>query len=391
MTPRIILYTGKGGVGKTSVSAASALRIAESGLKTLILSTDPAHSLSDSFEMELKARPTLVRKNLHGQQIDTQEELENNWKAVQQWLAKVVSERGVNQIAAEELTVPPGLDEFFALLQIKSHSESGRWDVIVVDCAPTGETLRLLSFPEVARWWLKKILPWEKRVMSAARPFARSLLDVDLPSKDVFSEVQQFVSNLAEMSDILRDHRNTSVRLVMNPDRMVIQEAQRTFTYLNLYGYLTDAVIVNRMFPKEVEGSYFDQWRKTQQQNAQLVRDSFDPIPVLSAPYFEREVVGESMLKRLGEQLFEDHEPHAILHSSLSQELSVNNGLAQLKLTVPFAKKEDVELKKTGSQLIVKVAGQKRNIMLPATLRAYRPTGAKFDPDTDVLNVTFEK
>lgn len=388
---RVILYTGKGGVGKTSVSAASALRIAESGLKTLILSTDPAHSLSDSFEVELKARPTLVSKNLHGQQIDAQEELEQNWRAVQQWLAKVVSERGVNQIAAEELTVLPGLDEFFALLQIKSHSQSGRWDVIVVDCAPTGETLRLLSFPEVARWWLKKILPWEKRVVSAARPFARGLLDLELPSNDVFGEVQQLVGNLAQMSDILRDHRTTSVRLVINPDRMVIQEAQRTFTYLNLYGYLTDAVIVNRMFPQEVTGGYFDQWRQHQLLNAKLVRESFDPIPVLSAPYFEREVVGESMLGRLGSELFKDREPEGLLYSSISHELSVNNGSAKLKISVPFTKKEDVELKKTGAQLIVKVAGQKRNIMLPASLRAYRPIGAKFDPDSDALDVTFEK
>ena len=389
--PRIILYTGKGGVGKTSVSAASAMRIAESGLRTLILSTDPAHSLSDSFEVELKARPTLVRDNLHGQQIDAQEELEHNWKAVQQWLAKVVSERGVNEIVAEELTVPPGLDEFFALLQIKSHSQSDRWDVIVVDCAPTGETLKLLSFPEVAKWWLKKVLPWEKRLVSAARPFARGLLDVELPSGDVFSEVQQFVENLAEMSDILRDHQTTSVRLVMNPDRMVIQEAQRTFTYLNLYGYLTDAVIVNRIFPQEVQGSYFDQWRQTQQENTKLVRESFDPLPVLTAPYFEREVVGEEMLGRLSEQLFDGHDPAALLHSSLNQELSINNGFAELNLAMPFTKKEDVELKKTGAQLIVKVAGQKRNIMLPAALRAYRPTGAKFDPQSDNLRVTFEK
>ena len=172
---------------------------------------------------------------------------------------------------------------------------------------------------------------------------------------------------------------------------MVIQEAQRTFTYLNLYGYLTDAVIVNRIFPQEVQGSYFDQWRQTQQENTKLVRESFDPLPVLTAPYFEREVVGEEMLGRLSEQLFDDHDPAALLHSSLNQELSINNGFAELNLAMPFTKKEDVELKKTGAQLIVKVAGQKRIIMLPATLRAYRPTGAKFDPQSDNLRVTFEK
>src|SRR3954468_20506934 len=213
MTPRTILYTGKGGVGKTSVAASTALAIARRGYRTVVLSTDPAHSLSDSLETPLGPAPVPVAENLWGQEVQAEAEMERNWQAVQGWLASVLSDRGVDRILAEELTVPPGMDEIFALLQLKRHHESGDFDVVVVDCAPTGETLRLLSFPEVARWWLKKVFPWEKRLMTAARPLARTMLDLPLPGKDVLSEVQHLVTNLIDMSEILRDRTSSSIRL----------------------------------------------------------------------------------------------------------------------------------------------------------------------------------
>src|SRR5436190_9922258 len=249
MAPRTILYTGKGGVGKTSVASATARRCAAAGLRTVVLSTDPAHSLSDSLEEELGSAPTPCGDNLWGQEVQAQEEMERNWEAVQDWMGELLAERGVDRIAADELTVPPGMDELFSLLQIKRHHDAAEYEAIIVDCAPTGETLRLLSFPDVASWWLEKVFPIERRLMSAARPFARSLLDVSLPSEAVFDDVQRLVRNLVAMNGILRDRSHTSIRLVMNPDRMVIKEAMRTFTYLNLYGYLTDAVVVNRLFP----------------------------------------------------------------------------------------------------------------------------------------------
>src|SRR4051812_15134989 len=284
MTPRTILYTGKGGVGKTSVAAASALEMARCGLRTVILSTDPAHSLSDSLETELGAQPTPVAANLWGQEVQAEAELERNWQAVQRWLATLLADRGVDQILAEELTVPPGMDEIFSLLQLKKHHASGEFDVIIVDCAPTGETLRLLSFPEVARWWLDKVFPWEKRLLNAARPLARTVLDLPLPGNDVLAEVQQLVRNLVDMSEILRDRERASIRIVMNPERMVVKEAQRTFTYLNLYGYLTDAVVVNRVFPDDVSGGYFSAWRDVQQRQLEFVEEAFAPVPVLRAP-----------------------------------------------------------------------------------------------------------
>src|SRR5687767_14724017 len=203
--PRTILYTGKGGVGKTSVAAATARRCAAAGLRTVVLSTDPAHSLADSLEADLGPDPTPLAENLWGQEVQAQREMEENWGAAQSWLGELLSDRGVMDIAAEELTVPPGMDELFSLLQIKRHHASGEFDVVIVDCAPTGETLRLLSFPDIARWWLDKVLPWERRVVAAARPVARTLLDVQLPGEDVFTEVQHLVRHLISMNEILRD------------------------------------------------------------------------------------------------------------------------------------------------------------------------------------------
>ncbi|HEX6459675.1 MAG TPA: ArsA family ATPase [Thermoleophilaceae bacterium] len=388
MAPRTILYTGKGGVGKTSVAAATARRCAAAGMRTIVLSTDPAHSLSDSLDTELGPEPTPCGKNLFGQEVQAQREMERHWEAVQEWLGELLAQRGVDRISAEELTVPPGMDELFSLLQIKRHHETEEYDAIIVDCAPTGETLRLLSFPDVASWWLEKVFPWEKRVVAAARPFARTFLDVSLPSEAVFDDVQRLVHNLVAMNGILRDRTATSLRLVMNPDRMVIREAMRTFTYLNLYGYLTDAVVVNRLFPADVDG-YFAAWREVQQEHMELVGSAFSPVPILEAPFFDQEVIGPDMLDRLGDELFDSREAGALLYEELSRELVTDNGTAMLRLPIPFAEKADIDLKKIGLEVIVRVGGQKRTIILPPAMAAYRPRAARFEGGA--LEVHFER
>jgi arsenite/tail-anchored protein-transporting ATPase len=389
MAPRTILYTGKGGVGKTSVAAATARRCAAAGLRTVVLSTDPAHSLSDSLEAELGAEPTPCGDGLWGQEVMAQEEMERHWDAVQEWLGELLAERGVDAISAEELTVPPGMDELFSLLQIKRHHDQDAFDCVIVDCAPTGETLRLLSFPDVATWWLEKVFPWERRLVTAARPLARGLFDVPLPSDAVFQDVERLVRNLVAMNDILRDRSRTTIRLVMNPDRMVVKEAMRTFTYLNLYGYLTDAVIVNRVLPEAAGDGYFAGWRKVQQEHMELVRSGFSPVPILVAPWLEREVVGPEMLDRLAVELFDDGDPTDRLYDELSQELSAENGRATLRLPIPFAERGDIELKKIGLEVVVRVGGQKRTIILPPTLAAYSTSGARFEDGA--LQVFFEK
>ena len=387
MGPRTILYTGKGGVGKTSVAACTARRTARDGLRTLVISTDPAHSLSDSLEAELGAEPVEVGERLWGQEVKAQDEMERHWSGVQDWLGELFVERGVDRISAEELSVPPGMDELFSLLRLQAHHASGNWDVIVVDCAPTGETLRLLSFPDIARWWIEKVFPKERQILAAAGPIARSLLGIPLPTEAVFADIQRLSQSLIAMNQILRDRERSTIRLVMNPDKMVIGEAMRTFTYLNLYGYLTDAVIVNRVFPEEV-GSYFARWRTLQEEHLELVTSAFAPVPVLRAPYFEQEVAGAEMLDRLGCELFEKHDPEAVLHAAITQELTVSETGARLRLSLPFARKGDVTLKKVGLELVVRVDGQKRTIILPPALAAFRPSEATFE--AGALEVTFD-
>jgi arsenite-transporting ATPase len=387
MAPRTILYTGKGGVGKTSVAACTARRCAAAGARTLVISTDPAHSLSESLGVKLGGEPVSIDDRLWGQEVKAQEEMERHWSGVQDWLGELLVERGVDRISAQELTVPPGMDELFSLLRLQAHHQSGQWDTIVVDCAPTGETLRLLSFPDVARWWIEKVFPFERQILAAARPIARSLLDIPLPSQAVFADIQRLSQNLIAMNEILRDHRHCTVRLVMNPDKMVIGEAMRTFTYLNLYGYLTDAVIVNRLFPPGV-GDYFADWRRLQEEHLERVNSAFSPVPVLCAPYFEQEVVGAEMLDRLADALFSAHDPADVLHTALIQELTVSETGARLRLALPFASKGEISLKKIGPELIVGVDGQRRTIMLPPALADLRPTTATFEDGA--LEVRFD-
>jgi arsenite-transporting ATPase len=388
MRPRTILYTGKGGVGKTSVATCTARACAASGKRTLVISTDPAHSLSESLGVELSAEPQPAAQSLWAQQVGAQEEMERHWSGVQDWLGELFLERGLDRISAEELTVPPGMDELFSLLRLQAAHESGEWEVIVVDCAPTGETLRLLSFPDVARWWIEKVFPIERQFLAAAGPVVRSLLDIPVPTHAVFADMRRLSENLIAMNEILRDRERSTIRLVMNPDKMVIREAMRTFTYLNLYGYLTDAVIVNRIFPDEV-GDYFAGWRKVQEEHLELVRSAFAPVPVLCAPYFDQEVVGSEMLDRLAGALFGpgDLDPAAVLHDSVTQELHVSEGTARLRVALPFATKADVKLKKIGLELVVAVDGQKRTIMLPDALAGFRPTAATLEAGE--LEVTF--
>jgi arsenite-transporting ATPase len=379
MVPRTILYTGKGGVGKTSVAAATARRCAAAGRRTIVLSTDPAHSLADVLDTEVGSAPTAVAGGLWAQQVSAQEELEHHWAAVRAWLAQVLVDRGVERIAAEELTVPPGGDELFSLLELKRHVEAGEWEVIVVDCAPTGETLRLLSFPEAARWWLGKLMGRETQLLAAARPLARAFLDLSLPDEAAVREVQRLAGNLVSMHDLLRDRQAVSLRLVMTPDRVVVAESMRTFTYLSLYGYLTDAVVVNRVFPEALAGGYFGAWRELQQGELARVDAGFAPVPVLQAPYFEAEVVGTAMLDRLGAAVFGDMDAAAVLHDDLARDFRLEDGEGELRLAVPFARKGDITLKRIGDELVVRVDGRQRTVVLPSAFAGLRHAGAALD------------
>ncbi len=383
MAPRTILYTGKGGVGKTSVAAATARRLAAEGRRTLLVSTDPAHSLAGILGVAAGSRPTPASPDLHVQQVSAQDELDRHWSEVQDWLGDLLMRKGVDRIAAEELTVLPGMDELFGLLEIGRHYDDGFYDVIVVDCAPTGETLRLLSFPDAARWWLDKAFTQQSRMVAAARPFSRGL-----PSEGAMDDVQRVARGLIAMNEVLRDHEHVSIRLVLTPERLVVDETRRTFTYLGLYGFLTDAVIANRILPDE-SGDWLAGWRAHQRALLGEARDAFSPVPLLTAPHFAEEVLGPQMLDRLGDALFADVDAGAVLHDRVTQELTVGAREAELRLDLPFAHKGDVDVKRIGNDLVVRVNGSRRTLALPPALGDYRPTGAAL---TDgVLHVTFDR
>ncbi len=383
VTPRTILYTGKGGVGKTSVAAATARRLSAAGTRTLLVSTDPAHSLADILGARVGSQPTPVAPGLDVQQVSAQDELDRHWSAVQEWLGELLVKKGVDRIAAEELTVLPGMDELFGLLEIGRQHDAGEYEAIIVDCAPTGETLRLLSFPDAARWWLEKAFPQQSRMVAAARPFSRGL-----PTDGALDDVQRVARGLIAMNEVLRDHEHVSIRLVLTPERLVVDEARRTFTYLSLYGFLTDAVIANRVLPGEV-GGYFARLRERQALLLQEAREAFAPVPVLAAPHFPDEVIGPQMLDRLGDALFEGLDAGAVLHDRLTHELIVGADAAELRLDLPFADRDEVEVKRIGHDLIVRVNGSRRSLALPPALADYRPRGAELSDG--VLHVMFDR
>ncbi len=384
---RIILYTGKGGVGKTSVAAATALRCAELGYKTIILSTDAAHSLSDSFDVALNAKQSIT-PNLWAQETDLAEATEKYWGTIQGWLSSLLAWRGIEEIAADELAVLPGMEELASLLYIVDYWENEEYDVIIVDCAPTGDTLRLLSFPEILRWWMDKLFPVERKVISVTRPLIKRVLKAPLPEENVLDSMEGLFEQLMKMRALLSDPEQTSVRLVVNAEKMVIKETQRTFTYLNLYGYVTDLIVCNRLLPKEVDGRYFDSWKQSQRKYYQMIEENFAPLPIRSIPFFDQEVVGGKMLQAMGEALFGAEDPSKLYFQGQTQRIDKDGDGYVLAMSLPFLSKEDISLTRSGNELVVKAGKQKRNITLPQTLIGLEVQGAKYEGDK--LHIRFQ-
>lgn len=378
---RIIIYTGKGGVGKTSIAAATAVKMAKQGKRTLILSTDAAHSLADSLDMRIGPEPVSISENLWGQEVNSLRETEKNWGIVQGWLTALLDKAQLTDIATEEMLVFPGMEELFSLLQIKEHAQSGNYDVIVVDCAPTGETLRLLSYPNVLNWWLEKMFPNERRLIKLVRPVAKFINNVDLPSDDVLDSVEQLARSLEELQRIVLDPEMTSVRLVLNPEKMVLAEAKRSFTYLNLFGFNTDAVIVNRVLPNEAGEGFFAYWRDIQKKYEEEIIMNFQPLPILKAPMMPKEVIGLPVLEELADIVFKDQNPSTILYRGRTEKIREEDGGMVLELSIPFVEKSDLDLTQTGDELTVNAGAYKRKVILPRPLIGRQVTGAKFSED----------
>ena len=386
---RIILFTGKGGVGKTTVACATALRIAASGRKTLLMSTDPAHSVADAFGTELEPEPTEVSENLWAEQIDPQRRLEENWREIQQHAIAVLNWAGLAEVEAEELSVIPGLDELFSLADVKRHHDDDPYDALVVDCAPTGETLRLLSLPDIIQWYMERIFPIERRVMGTLRPIAKRVTSLPLPDEGVYDAVRRFYDKLEGVKNVLTDASSTSVRLVVNPEKMVIAEAQRTFTYLNLFGYRVDAVIANRLLPDVVTDPYFARWKELQAGHLATIDESFSPVPILKARLREQELVGDELLASLGDELYGETDPGAILHTDEPMSITKAEGRYVMALRLPGTEKEAVDLSIKSDELFVRVGPYRRTIVLPKMLASQRIAGARLDEGR--LEITFEE
>ena len=378
---RIIVYTGKGGVGKTSIAAATALLAAERGLKTIAISTDAAHSLADSFDRPLGPEPTPVRPNLWGQESDVFHNIEKYWGTIQRYVASVFQWRGLGDVMAEEMSVLPGMDELASLLWIAEHNDGGDFDLIVVDAAPTGETLRLLSMPEAGRWWLEKIYPIQRRIAQLTSPIIGRVTGMPMPSDEVYEASEALLHRLEHIRGLLADPERSSIRVVLNLEKMVIKEAQRSFTYFHLYGYPTDLVIVNRVLPEDA-GPYFAAWREAQQRYRPLVEEAFEPVPIRSAPFLDQEVVGPEMLGQLGRAIFGDEDPTQVYFRGRPYSVERDEDGYRLSLQLPFTSKEQVGLTRYGDELVVQVGAWRRNLILPRLLLKAETAGARFENHT---------
>jgi arsenite-transporting ATPase len=389
MSSRIILFTGKGGVGKTTTAAATALRCADAGLRTIALSTDPAHSLADALDVELGPLVAPVADNLWGQQLDAQDRMEDSWAEIQQYLREVFRWAGVDALEAEELSVVPGLDEVFALTDIKAHSASGDWDAIVVDCAPTAETIRLLSLPDVLARYMERLFPIGRRVNRVVAPIVSRMTSLPAADDSVFAATQRFYDRLAGVREVLTDGRRTSVRLVVNPERLVIAEARRTHTYLSLFGYHVDAVVANRLLPAEVDDPWFTRWKALQADHLAAIHEGFAPLPVLEVPLQPTEMVGFDALRTFADAVYGDEDPTARFGRSDPLRVQRRGAEMVLELDLPFAERDELELGRRSDELLVRVGPYRRAVVLPDSLRRRRVAGARLEGGR--LAVTFDE
>jgi arsenite/tail-anchored protein-transporting ATPase len=366
---RVLLFTGKGGVGKTTTAAATAIRLAEQGARVVVTSADPAHSLGDSFGAEPGTEPVEVTPRCFVQQIDARERLEDSWGDIREWMLTVFDWAGVAAIEAEELAVVPGLDELFALTEVESLCASGRYDVVVVDCAPTAETVRLLSLPDILGWYMERLFPASRRISRVVGPLVSRMTSLPMADDKVFAAGQRFYDQLDSVRRILADPSVTSARLVVNPERMVLAEARRTYTYLSLFGYQVDAVVVNRVLPAGASGEWVDSWRLAQQQHLCTIEEDFAPLPVFRAEHVGAEVVGLDALGRFGEALWDGVDPADRLVEGTPLQMSREADHLLLTVDLPFADRSELDLTRNGDELFVAVGPHRRNLVLPDSLR----------------------
>lgn len=391
---RIIFFAGKGGVGKTSVAAATGIKAAGAGRKTLIMSLDVAHSLIDIFDLgrdlldQNRGQPIKVRENLWIQELDIQEEIRKNWGAIHQYLSLLLNTTGLDEILAEELAILPGMEEVSLLLYINQYVQRKKFEVIILDCAPTGESLRFISIPTTLEWYMGKIFKMEKTLAKLARPLAKRFYDVPLPGDDYFDALENLFERLRGVDRILTDPRITTVRLVTNPEKIVLQETQRAYMYFSLYRMLIDGIIMNRVFPEGVEDAFFSDWKINQERYRQKAEEYFSPLPILNVPLFRGEVLGYRKLKELGDRLYSSRDPLDRFYVDEPYRLTKTDGAYQLRLKVPFITRQDIDLTTLPEELIIRIGGYQRHIPLPRPVAAAGAVKAKLEGET--LTIHFE-
>lgn len=391
---RIIFFAGKGGVGKTSVAAATGIKSAELGKRTVIMSLDIAHSLSDIFDLgkdlldQNKGKPIQIKKKLWIQELDIHEELKTYWGDIHKYLSSLLNTTGLDEVLAEELAILPGMEEVSLLLYINKYVHEKKFDVILLDCAPTGESLRFISIPTTLEWYMKKIFKLERTMVKYLRPVAKRVYDVPLPGDDYFQAIEDLFERLKGVDRILMDPEITTVRLVTNPEKVVLKETQRAFMYFCLYRMNIDAMIMNRILPADLKDSYFVNWLEGQKRRLEDARDYFDPIPIFAVNQFRGEIIGYDSLKQLADQIYENENPLQRFYKEEPYTLSKVDGGYCLKLKLPFIMQKDVELNKFIDELIVRIGGFKRHIMLPRQVASLDHVKAKLKKQ--YLHIYFE-
>jgi arsenite-transporting ATPase len=382
---RIILFTGKGGTGKTTVAAATGLTLAAQGLKTLVMSVDAAHSLADSFDLpgaltdKHRGEAVPVAENLWIQEVDVTEEIGRHWKDISGYITALLAVTGVEEVLAEELAIFPGMEEVSALLYVNRYAKEKAFDVLILDCAPTGESLRFVSLPPTLDWYMTKLFRIQRNILKVARPVAKKVANVPLPPDRYFDNVQSLAEKLDGVDALLKDPKTTTVRLVTNAEKIVIKETQRAFMYFGLYGFTVDAVIVNRLLPRGMHDPFFDKWRKTQGVFLEEAHRYFDPVPLFTLPLRDDQVLGAAALLSLGTELWAGRDAAASFRSDAPYRYAKQNGRYVLTLDLPFVAKEDVDLAVASGDLIVRIGNVRHHVPIPRTLAGFTPSGAKVE------------
>jgi arsenite-transporting ATPase len=383
---RILLFSGKGGVGKTSLAAATGVKLAELGYRTLVMSIDSAHSLADSFDLDIDlfhlqtSDPFSIQDGLSILELNIQKEVKRHWQEISSYVISVLRTTGISDVEAEELAILPGMEELSAMMYINQYRREKRYDVIVLDAAPTAESMRFVSMPTTLDWYMKHIFPFQRTLLKAVRPIANRVAPFQLPTDNYFANIRNLFEKLEGIDELMEDPRTTSVRLVTNPEKMVLRETQRAFVYFSLHGLTIDTVIVNRVLPQEIKDTWFNEWHSSQENVLRELDEYFAPVPVRRVPLFAHEVLGKQRLRELAKVLYSEREdPSAVTQTEKPYAFGKRNGKYEVRLRLPFTTKGEIGLFKKGDELVVEVGTLRRHIGLPRSMATMVPAGAKLE------------